>query len=201
MNPSTNDSSAQGVVWELRDLYAGIDDPAITRDLETALERARAFESAYRGTIAVQCGPPAELLAAAFQELEGLAEQMDRPVIYAGLVHAAKTDDPRHGALVSRTREQRTAINQHLIFFDLEWIQVPEEAACRLLGDPRLARFRHYLEQKRAWKPHYLSEPEEKVLEEKGVTGRAAFVRLFDESVAALLYSFEYGGKKEQLPF
>src|SRR5205807_2247899 len=46
---------------------------------------------------------------------------------------------------------------------------------------------------------HYLSEPEEKVLEEKSVTGRAAFTRLFDETVAALRFPFEHGGQKQTL--
>jgi oligoendopeptidase F len=192
-------SSADRVAWDLGDLYAGLDDPQIGRDLEAALGRARDFESAYRGRIDVPGGPAPELLAVALKELEGLSEQMDRPIIYASLVHAAKTDDPRHGALLSRTREQRTVINKHLIFFDLEWVKVPDEAARKLLAASPLARYRHYLEQKRAWRPHYLSEPEEKVLEEKSVTGRAAFVRLFDETVAAARFPFEYGGRTETL--
>src|SRR5207248_3090900 len=121
-------SSADHVAWDLGDLYAGLDDPRIGRDLEAALRRARDFESAYRGRIDVPGGPAPDLLAAALQELEGLSEQMDRPIIYASLVHAAKTDDPRHGALLSRTSEQRTAINKHLIFFDLEWVKVPDQA-------------------------------------------------------------------------
>src|SRR6516225_7840603 len=171
-NSTAPASSAAGVSW----------------DLDAAHGRARAFEAAYRGRI--QAGPDARLLLAALTELEGLSEQMDRPAIYAGLLHAAKTDDPRHGALLMQTRERRTAINKHLIFFDLEWIQVPDAKAAALCADPALARFRHYLEQKRAWKPHYLSEPEEKVIEEKTTTGRAAFVRLFDESVAALTFPF-----------
>src|SRR5262249_42352029 len=129
-----------------------------------------------------------------------LSEQMDRSGVYASLVHAAKTDEPAHGALLSRTREKRTEINKHLIFFDLEWVQVADADAARLAADPRLARYRHFLEQKRAWKPHYLSEPEEKVLEEKSVTGRAAFVRLFDEPVAALRCPSEHGGPTEPMP-
>src|SRR4051794_14478140 len=104
-------SSADGVAWDLTDLYTGVEDPAITRDLQMALERAEAFATAYRGKINVPSGPPVVVLAAALQELESLSEQMDKPVVYAGLLHAAKTDDPRHGALVSRTREERTRIN------------------------------------------------------------------------------------------
>jgi oligoendopeptidase F len=194
-------SSADGVTWDLADLYTSLDDPKINGDLAAALERARTFEARYRGQIARPSGPTANCLLEAVRELEALGEQMDLPIIYAHLLHAAKTDDPRHGALLSRTREQRTVINKHLIFFDLEWIQVPDDAARTLLAAPELARYRHYLEQKRAWRPHYLSEPEEKVLEEKSVTGRAAWVRLFDESVAGLRFPFEHGGKREELLF
>ena len=192
-------SSADRVAWDLRDLYAGVDDPAIARDLDSALKRAQAFESRYRGQIDVPGGPGADTLLAAVRELEALSEQMDRPIIYASLVHAAKTDDPRQGALLARTREQRTVINKHLIFFDLEWVKVADEAVQRLLAALALARYRHYLEQKRAWRPHYLSEPEEKILEEKSVTGRAAFVRLFDETVASLRFPFEHAGRTESL--
>jgi oligoendopeptidase F len=192
-------SSADRVAWELSDLYAGVDDPAIGHDLDNALQRAQAFESAYRGKIDVVSGPSADTLLAAVRELEALSEQMDKPIIYAGLVHAAKTDDPKRGALLARTREQRTAINKYLIFFDLEWVKVADDAVKRLLAEPSLARYRHYLEQKRAWRPHFLSEPEEKILEEKALTGRAAFVRLFDETVASLRFPFTYAGRNESL--
>jgi oligoendopeptidase F len=192
-------NSAAGVAWNLADLYQNVDDPQITRDLESALKRAQAFEQAYRGKIDVAGGPAVDQLLTAVRELESLSEQMDKPAVYASLVHAGKTDDPRHGALLARTREQRTVINKHLIFFDLEWVKVPDEPVRALLARPELARYRHYLEQKRAWRPHYLSEPEEKILDEKSVTGRAAFVRLFDETVATIKYPFEHAGKVEML--
>jgi oligoendopeptidase F len=192
-------SSADGVAWDLGDLYAGPDDPRISQDLDAAQARAQAFEATYRGKIATDAGPAPDLLLAALRELEGLYEQMDRPAAYAGLLHAAKTDDPKRGALLSRTRERRTAINKHLIFFDLEWVKLDDEPARRLMADPALAKYRHYLEQQRAWRPHRLSEPEEKLLEEKAITGRAAWVRLFDETVSSLTFPFEHGGAAESL--
>jgi oligoendopeptidase F len=193
-------SSADSVAWDLSDLYAAVDDPRLGADLDAALARAKAFEARYRGRIDVPGGPAADFLLEAVRELEGLAEQMDRPAVFAGLLHAAKTDEPRHGALLARTQEQRTLINKHLIFFDLEWVKVEDEAARRLLAAPALAPYRHYLEHKRAWRPHYLSEPEEKILDEKTVTGRAAFVRLFDETIASLRFPFEHAGRTEALP-
>jgi oligoendopeptidase F len=184
-------ASAAGVSWNLNDLYQNVDDPAIGDDLKTALQRAQTFERSYRGRIESLDGSGASFLAATLAELEGLYEQMDKPSVYAQLVHAAKTDDPRHGALLSHVREERTAINKHLIFFDLEWVKVPDGPARALCGHKDLARYRHFLEQKRIWRPHFLTEPEEKILDEKAVTGRAAFVRLFDETVSSMEFPFE----------
>jgi oligoendopeptidase F len=199
LTPGKPTSSADDVAWNLHDLYAGVDDPRIEQDLAGALERAQAFEKAYRGKIEIEGGPQPALLRSALEELESLSEQMDRPAVYASLVHAAKTDEPSHGALVSRTRERRAVINKHLIFFDLEWVKVPDEAAGKLIHSPQLARYHHFLEQKRAWKPHYLTEPEEKILEEKSITGRAAFVRLFDESVANIAFPLLQEAKTERV--
>lgn len=192
-------SSADGIAWDLNDLYSSLEDPRITEDLQGALNRARTFESTYRGRIDIPGGPDPELLLQAVTELEGLSEQADRSLVYASLLHSAKTDDPRHGALLSKTREQRTVISKHLIFFDLEWIKVEETIAQTLIQHPRLTRYRHYLDQKRAWKPHFLSEPEEKILEEKSITGRAAWVRLFDESVSTIQVPYEHEGKTERI--
>ncbi len=190
MSAASPSNSAAGVAWNLGDLYAGLGDPALDHDLQKALARAQTFEQTYRGRIASLTADAGDVLLQAVQELESLSEQMDRPAVYAMLVHAAKTDLPQHGALLAKTREQRTVINKHLIFFDLEWIQLAEAPAQALIHDPRLTKFRHYLEHKRAWKPHYLSEPEEKILDEKAVTGKAAFSRLFEETTAALKFPF-----------
>jgi len=196
---ATQSSSADNVCWNLSDLYAGPDDPALLADLETSERRASAFEVTYRGKIGAEGGPSAAMLLASIVELEGLSEQMDKSAVYASLLHAGKTDDPRHGALLAMTRERRTKINKHLIFFDLEWVALPEEVASRLADAPELARYRHYLREKRAWKPHFRSEGEEKILEEKAVTGRAAFVRLFEETISAIRCPFELDGKTETL--
>ncbi len=64
-------SSADRVAWNLSDLYASVEDPAIGRDLDTALRRAQAFESTYRGKIDTPGGPSAEVLLAAVRETGG----------------------------------------------------------------------------------------------------------------------------------
>lgn len=189
-SPTRPTSSADGIAWDLADLYKGLDDPNLEKDLAAALIRAQKFETTYRGKIATLSSADGARLLEAVREFESLSEQMDRPIIYAMLVHSARTDEPRHGALLARTREQRTAINKHLIFFDLEWMQLDDATAGKLIAEQRLSHYRHFLEQKRAWKPHYLSEPEEKILDEKSITGKSAFGRLFEEATATMSFSF-----------
>ena len=192
-------SSADGVCWDLSDLYNGIDDPKIVSDLDEAQRRAAAFEETYRGKIGLAEGPKSEVMLAAIVELESLSELRDRPAVFATLVHAARTDDPKHGALLAMTRERRTVINKHLIFFDVEWMAVSDEIAARLGNSPELARYCHYLRDKRSWKPHYLNEGEEKILEEKAATGRSAFVRLFEETISSIQCPYEHNGMVETL--
>lgn len=193
-------STADGVQWNLGDLYQSVDDPQIMEDLSQALKQAEQFESTYRGKINVEGGPKSEFLAEAISELEQLHELTDKPLIYAHLLHSAKTDDPKHGALMSRCQEKHTEVNQHLIFFDLELVALDESIVQRLIDDPALSRYQHYLEKQQNWKPHYLTEPEEKIVNEKAITGRSAFVRLFDELVSTITCPFTVDGKTEKLP-
>ena len=187
-------NSAAGINWDLRDLYQNVEDPAIDKDLAKALKRAKAFEKKYRGKIQKVKPTQAKALLKAIVELESLGELMDRPSVFAMLLHSGRTDDPKHGALLSRTQEQRTKINKHLIFFDLEWVKVAQTTAKTLAKKSSLKKYRHWLEQKRVWKPYFLSEPEEKILDAKSMTGRSAFGRLFEETTASLQCPFTHNG-------
>lgn len=194
---ATPRSSATGVVWDLKDLYLGLDDPALERDLRSALERARTFEQKYRGRLRQGIDP--QSLYEALTELESIYEQMDKPLIYAHLLHASDTQNPKHGALLQATQERHTQIRQHVLFFDLEWMDLPDEIAQRLISAPEVARYRHYLEKARLFRPHKLSEPEEKVLELKANTGTRAFQRLFSELVSGLTVQIGRGKSAQKL--
>jgi oligoendopeptidase F len=192
-------NSAAGIHWNLGDLYESLDDPALEKDLAQALKRAKVFEKKYRGKIRALKPTQAKRLLKAVSEFESLCEQMDRPAVFANLLHAGKTDEPTHGALLARTQEARTEINKHLIFFDLEWVQVAQATAKKLIAHKSLKKYRHWLQQKRVWKPYYLSEPEEKVLDAKSMTGKSAFGRLFEEATARLMCNFTHAGTTSEM--
>ena len=125
------------------------------------------------------------------QRLETLHERLGRIYSYAYLNWCTKTQDPSRGALLQKVRESCSQIEQKVLFFDLEWTQVEEKRAQRLLKSKKLTRYHHYLELLRLRKNHLLSEPEEKILSEKTVTGRDAWIRLFDETLGAARFSMD----------
>ena len=85
-----------------------------------------------------------------------------------------------------------------VVFFQLEWVALEDAEALLRLADPLLARRRHLLESMRRYRPHVLSEPEEKLLEELANTGERAWSRLFDEILAAARFSVrEHGETRE----
>jgi oligoendopeptidase F len=186
---------AGGVRWDLSDLYAAADDPALDADLGAALERARAFAKQYRGRVAELDGPGLE---AALAEYEAIQEPVGRAGSFAGLLFAGDTSEPRHGALMQHVQELSSEIHNALVFFELEWVALDDAAAERLLADAALAGRRHLLGAMRRYKPHVRSEAEEQLLEQTANTGRRAFSRLFDEVMGDARFTVEHPeGRRE----
>ena len=196
INGSSPSSSADGVAWDLSDLYSGVDDPKLDSDLDSADVRAGEFAARYRGTLG---SLSAAEFAEAVSELEDISELADAAVIFAQLLHAAKSDDPARGKLVAHTAERNSAIRNRLVFFELEWGALDDNTAANLMNDPATQRYRHFLEKERRFKPHRLSEPEETLLEQKSNTGSRAFSRLFDELTARLVCNVEIDGDSRRL--
>src|SRR5437763_13933252 len=118
-------------------------------------------------------------------ELEVLLETAGKAGYYAGLRCSADTLDPANGALMQRAEERETELQTKLLFFDLEWVALDDARAEELLQADGLDRFRHHLRTLRRYRPHLLSEPEEKILTEKNISGASAWGRLFSELMAA----------------
>jgi oligoendopeptidase F len=112
---------------------------------------------------------------------------------YAGLLFAVDTADPAAGALMARTEERGTAIGNEIIFVELEWAALDDARAEELLASDDLAFCRHHLAAARRYRPHLLSEPEERVLSDKALTATNAWVRLFSELTSAI--TVELGGE------
>ncbi|MFN3651812.1 MAG: M3 family oligoendopeptidase [Armatimonadota bacterium] len=184
--------------WDLSDLYTGFEDPALRTDLDASLARAQEFEAKYRNRIATAELQP-ETLRQAMEEYDALNRLKIRPLAYAHLMFAADTADPARGAFFQRLQQENTASSAHLIFFELEIGKIPQETFDRVIADPGLAPWRHFLEHQREISRHHLSEPEEKVMDELHNTGARAFVRLFSETTSRWKLRVRLNGEVKEM--
>jgi oligoendopeptidase F len=178
---------ADDVRWKLDDLYES--ESAMRDDLEAAQREAEQLSETYRGRVA---DLSAAQLAEALDELEAVQDRAGRAYTFAYLRWSTDTNDPERGALLQHVKEAYTQIEQQLIFFETEWAEAPEEHAEKLIESDELAGYEHFLEVERLKKDYLLTEPEEKILSEKNVTGRSAWNRYFDETMGAA--RFELNG-------
>jgi oligoendopeptidase F len=187
MTPETvTDPDLQEVAWDLSHLLEGAgDDPQAAVDslLADAQTRADAFAAQYAGKVASLDGAG---LIAAMKELAEIEETAGRAGTYAHLSFSIDTANPAFGALLQRVEEKGTAIETALLFFHLEWAELDDARAEELLATDGLDFARHHLATARRYRPHLLSEAEEKILTEKALSGRSAWVRLFEEQTAAI---------------
>jgi len=189
--PSEPDNFGDLPQWDLSDLYAGREDPTLAVDLDTAEAEAKAFRERYFGRLA---GLPGTELGAAVREYERMEERLSRIMSFAELTYAGNQSDPLVAKFFQTMQERVNAISAQLLFFTLELNRIEDADLAEKLRAPELARYRPWLEDLRVFRPHQLSDEMERLLHEKHVTGRSAWVRLFDETIAAL--RFPVNGKE-----
>ena len=174
--------------WDLSDLYPGRDSPAIERDLAVADASAERFEARYAGRLAELAG---DALGEAIAEYEAIDEILGRIVSYASLAHAGAMDDPEVGRFFQTMHERVTDISTRVLFFTLELNRLDDAALAAKMKAPAAARYGPWVRDQRVFRPHQLSDDLEKLLHEKSVAGRAAWIRLFDETIDGLRFPID----------
>ena len=176
--------------WDLADLYPGADSPELTADLDRAEKAAKSFSDKYKGKLVSLDG---KVLGAAIAEYETIDETMGRVMSYAQLVYAGNVSDPEIGRFYQSMQERVNDISAHLLFFSLELNEIEDQAMAKQLKAAKAAKYRPWLEDIRSFRPHQLEEDMERLLHDKRVAGRAAWNRLFDETMADM--RFDHDGK------
>jgi oligoendopeptidase F len=181
--PTPVDPELERTAWDLGQLVDGEGPDGVERRLTEALTRAKTFAERYAGKLGEL---DSDGLAGAMRELAGVHDLVGRAGAYAALDFSTDTADPARGALLQRTQERGTEIETTLLFFELEWAALPDERVRELLDGDGLDFCRHHLQSVRRYREHLLSEPEEKILAEKALTGASAWSRLFEELTSAI---------------
>jgi oligoendopeptidase F len=181
--PESTDPELQASAWDLEPLVDGEGAAGVGPRLNEALKRAQAFAERYAGKLGELESPG---LREAMQELAAIHELVGRAGGYAALRFSTDTAEPANGALLQLAQERGTAIETTLLFFDLEWAALEDERAEELLSGDGLEPYAHHLRNIRRYREYLLSEPEEKILSEKSLTGAGAWTRLFEELTSAI---------------
>ena len=180
--------------WSLTDLYPGLDAPELETAFKKLEEQVADFEK-----LRPQLKP--KMPVSSFLEIVRDAEESTRIAYqlysFAGLAFAADTQDQRIQALLGRIQQFMAEMENRTLFFSLWWKELGEADAKRLMeaaGD-----YRYYLEEMRHFKPHTLSEPEEKVVNLKNVTGNNALITLYDAVTNRYVFKVEVDGQVKEM--
>ncbi|WP_350335208.1 M3 family oligoendopeptidase [Coralliovum pocilloporae] len=178
--------------WDLTDLYPSPDSDAVQSDIAAALANCEAFADRYKGKLQVMTGDKADDLAAAIADFERLEDQLGKLASYASLLYASDTTNPVHAKFYGDIQEQLTNASAHLLFFTLELNAIEDDAlAGSVASSEALAYYKPWLDVVRQDKPYQLSEQLEQLFHEKSVTGRGAWNRLFDDTMARLTFDLD----------
>ncbi|MFU8819746.1 MAG: M3 family oligoendopeptidase [Desulfurivibrio sp.] len=186
MTESLNSAlGTEEIIWNLADLYAAVDDPRLSTDLQGWEREAENIRAGFAGRLA---DLEAAELHGLVTRLEKLEAGLGRISTFAFLNFATNTKNAEASALMQRVREAGSRIGKETVFFELEWNRLDRERAEQLLGAPILATYRHYLAGMRRYAPHLLSDAEETLLIEKAPAGRGSWTTLFDKVMGHLKF-------------
>jgi oligoendopeptidase F len=188
-----SDPELEATAWDLEPLVDGEGQEGVERRLGEALELAKAFAVRHAGRLEQLDSAG---LRDAMNELAAIHELVARAGYFAALRFSTDTAEPANGALLQSVQEQETAIGTTLLFFELEWAALSDERAQELLAGEGLEFCAHHLRNVRRYREHLLSEPEEKILTEKSLTGASAWTRLFEELTSAIEVTLPTEGER-----
>jgi oligoendopeptidase F len=180
--------------WNLGELYPSFDSPDLQMAFDNVEEQVMSFEG-IRGRLAP------DIDASQFMEFVRASEQTARLInkIYAftGLSFAADTQDQIAQTYMARVQQFAAEMQNRTLFFSLWWKDLDDRNAERLMSSA--GDYRYYLEEIRHFKPHTLSEAEEKIVNIKDVTGSGALVTLYDAITNRYVFKLNVDGETKEL--
>ena len=175
--------------WDLSDLYASEDAPELHADLKQLEQACEYFSKNYDGKLAQLT---ADEMLKAVERYEAIDIIAGRIMSFAGLRYYQLTTDPERAKFMSDMQDKLTEHTTKLVFYGLEFNRLDEEVLSKLLSQNIvLARYKPVFDRMRAMKPYQLSDEMEKFLHDQSVVGAAAWNRLFDETVASLVFTID----------
>jgi len=180
--------------WSLSDLFPAQDSPEMKAGFDELDNKVVEFE-AMRPSLSPEM--PGLAFLKAIDMLEAISRLANRIADFAFLSFSADTQDQVIQAFQSEVESRMAIIANRTLFFSLWWKGLDESSAERLMAES--GDYRYWLEEMRHFKPHTLTEPEEKIINIKDVTGSMAIVNLYDTLTNRYVFHLEVDGKIQEL--
>jgi oligoendopeptidase F len=180
--------------WSLTDLFPSKDCPELVFALSDVERMAMDFESCREQ---LEPGISPEKFLEIIRSLEDIQKTLQRIYAFAGLSFRANTQDQDIQSMLAQVDQLAAGIQNRTLFFSLWWKALDDENSARLIqgsGD-----YRYWLEKMRLFKPHTLTEPEEKIINIKDVTGSNALTNLYDTITNRYTFKIEEDGEEKEL--
>lgn len=178
--------------WDLTDFYSSPSDPKVQEDIKSALDLSESFEKTYKGLFIGKESWSGAQLYQAIVDLEQIEDLLGKLISYGFLCFATQSNTPHIQQFFQMIQEKVTTISSHLIFFTLEINQITDDQIKKTYEDSQeLCRYKPWLDNVRLFRDYQLSPDLEKLFHEKSVTGRGAWARLFEETLAAMQLNYE----------
>jgi oligoendopeptidase F len=175
--------------WRLEDLFETPEDPAFKATLAEAKAKTADFVKVFGGQNLEKLS--GDDLYQAILAYESLSETFGKLGTYTFLLFSENRNDTARAQVYQNTREALQALESDLIFFTLALCALSETHVQNLYQTHQgMARYQPWLDQVRVFKPYTLEETSEKLMHDLHITSRDGWIRLFDQVIARLRFSY-----------
>ena len=185
---STKNTLGKLPIWNLKDLYESPKANKLKNDLNKLRITTKKFENKYASKI-TKLNP--KHLFKAIIKLEDIDTKIDKIMSYAHLLVAEDGNNEKNKIFYQQMQEQITNIASSIVFFSLEINEISEKNLKKIYADKKLKIYKNWIKNIRKFKPYQLDVKTEKLLQEKSITSRSAWIRLFDDTIASLKFPFK----------
>ena len=185
---STKKNLGKLPIWNLGDLYESPNSKKLRDDLSNLSIITKKFEKKYNNKV---INLSSEKLLKAITELEKIDIKMDKIMSYAHLLVAEDGNNEKNKIFYQKMQEKITSIASSLVFFSIQINQISDHNLNKLFSNRSLGVYKNWILNLRKFKPYQLDIKTEKLLQEKSITSRSAWVRLFDDTIASLKFPFK----------
>ena len=180
--------------WDLGQLFPGFDSPELQATFDNVEEQVASFEGV-RGKLNPDM--EAETFLEAVRASEATTRLVNRIYAFAGLSFAEDTQNQQAQTMIARVQQFAAEMQNRTLFFSLWWKELDDQNAERLMG--AAGDYSYYLEEMRHFKPHTLTEAEEKIINIKDVTGMGALIPLYSAITNRYVFKLEVDGEVKEL--